>query len=75
MTTSVLVQQPDGSPFYETQTIMGVTDTLFTARGSQNCGNYKFSVISIPDSFATALTASELFFDASTPTLLKVYTD
>ena len=74
MTTSVLVQQADGSPLFVTQSILGVTDTLFVSRGTQYCGSYKYSVTSVPNSPATALTSSELFFDTTTTSLLKVYT-
>ena len=74
MSTSVLVQLANGTPFYATQTVVGVSDTLSVSQGSQVCGSYKYTVSSVPNSPAVALTAFELFFDSTTTSLLKVYT-
>ena len=61
--TSVLVQNSDGTPFYKTQTVTGVTDSISFARNvPQICGSYSFSISSSVFSTATTtvLSSNEL---------------
>jgi hypothetical protein len=59
MQTSVLVQNSDGTPFYRTQTVTGVTDSISFARNvPQICGSYSFSISSSVVSIATTVLIS-----------------
>ncbi len=75
MKTSVLVQESDGTPHYETQTLLSVSDSISTARGSQVCGAYTYAISSVPTAPATTLSTLQLFLDLTGPVLIKVYTD
>ena len=74
MTTSVLKQSsPGGSPFYETQTATATNSVSVLKNIANFCGNYQFSISSVPTTLATALSAAELTIDATTG-LIALYT-
>ena len=73
MTTSVLKQSsPGDSPFYETRTATATNSVSVLKNIANFCGNYQFSISSVPTTLATALSAAELTIDATG--LIALYT-
>jgi hypothetical protein len=74
MTNSILKQiTPGGSAFYETQTVTA-SDSVISSQSSPNaCGNYQFSISSVPTTASTVLSTSDLTIDTATG-VIKLYT-
>jgi hypothetical protein len=76
MTTSVLVQDSFGAPFYETQQVGEFFDSVSVAHGTsgtQYCSARMYSITSVPGSASTALSLTELMIDQNSG-LISVYT-
>ena len=74
MQTSVLVQNSDGTPFYSTRTVTGVTDSISLARNvPQICGSYSFSITSSFLTATTVLSSNELAINGVTG-LIRLWT-